>query len=172
MLTMVFLDATKAFDRVEYCKLFDTLLVRNLPPVFIRLLLNMYTSHVTRIMWNVFFSDRFSVCNGVKQGGVLSPLLFCIYIDGLLQRLSSSRIGCNFGTIYIGVLAYADDIVLLALLLRCVCSCQHATITLMNTMLFLTPKILNVCTVFHISIGPRFKARTPYFKFGVTLWNT
>jgi len=53
----VFFDATKAFDRVAYCKLFDTLLVRNLPPVFARLRLNMYTSHVTRIMWNGFFSD-------------------------------------------------------------------------------------------------------------------
>ena len=65
-------------------------------------------------MWNGFFSDRFSVCNGVKQGGVQSPVLFCVYVDGLLQRLASSKIGCNFGMIYVGVLAYAADIVLLA----------------------------------------------------------
>ena len=40
--------------------------------------------------------------------------MFCVYVDGLLQRLASSKIGCNFGMIYVGVLAYADDIVLLA----------------------------------------------------------
>ena len=105
------------------------------------------------------------------RGGVLSPVLFCIYIDGLLQRLARSRIGCNFGTIYIGVLADADDLVLdLRLLLRCVCSCQYAMIMLMNTTLFLTPKNRNVCTVLHISIGPRFRDRTPYFKLGGSLF--
>ena len=72
----VFLDATKAFDRIEYCKLFKLLLGRDLPPVFVRLLLNMYTGHVTCVLWNGIFSDRFSVYNGVKQGGVLSPVLF------------------------------------------------------------------------------------------------
>ena len=86
----VFLDATKAFDRVNYCKLFDVLVQRKLSPIFLRLLLNMYTSHVTRIMWNGVFSERFLVKNGVKQGGVLSPVLFCIYIDGLLERLARS----------------------------------------------------------------------------------
>jgi len=46
----VFLDATEAFDRIEYCKLFQVLLSRKLPPVFIPLLLNMYTSCNTSIM--------------------------------------------------------------------------------------------------------------------------
>jgi len=59
--TCVFLDATKAFDRVNYCKLFDVLVQRKLSPIFLRLLLNMYTSHVTRIMWNGVFSERFLV---------------------------------------------------------------------------------------------------------------
>jgi len=85
-----------------------------LPPVFVRLLLNMSTSHVTRVLWNGTFSDRFSVLNGVKQGGDLSPVLFCLYIDGLLDRLAKSKIGWNFGSVYAGALAYADDLVLLA----------------------------------------------------------
>jgi len=60
-----------------------------------------------------FFSDRFPVYNRVKRGGVLSPILFCVYIDGLLKRLAYHKIGCNFGTVYVGALAYADYIVLL-----------------------------------------------------------
>jgi len=78
---------------------------------------------------------NFSVCYGVKQGGVLSPMLFCVYVGGLLQRLASSKIGCNFGMIYVGVLAYADDIVLLSQTASAVraCSCQYVMIMPMNT---------------------------------------
>ena len=64
----VFLDATKAFDRVNYCILFDVLVQRKLSPIFLRLLLNMYTFHATRIMWNGVFSERFLVKNGVCSG--------------------------------------------------------------------------------------------------------
>jgi len=74
----IMLDATKAFDRVQYCKLFQKLLDRKLPIVIVQFLLNMYTSHRTRIEWNGYFSQWFQVNHGIKQGGVLSPVLFCI----------------------------------------------------------------------------------------------
>ena len=108
------LDATKAFDRVEYCQLFRLLIDRGLPPVVVRLLVNLYTNHVTRIAWNGVLSSSFEVLNGLKQGGVLSPALFCVYIDGLLATLKDAGIGCHIGSQFVGVLAYADDIVLLA----------------------------------------------------------
>ena len=82
------LDATKAFDRVEYCKLFRVLLDRKLPVACIRLLANIYTRRVTRVSWNGVCSNRFLVKNGVKQGGVLSPIFFCLYLDGLLAILA------------------------------------------------------------------------------------
>jgi len=66
------LDATKAFDRVHYSKLFNMLVARDMPFVTIRLLLNMYTSHVTKVMWNGIYSSSFFVKNGVKQGGIVS----------------------------------------------------------------------------------------------------
>ena len=52
--------------------------------------------------------------NGVKQGGVLSPLLFAIYTDSLLKRLEESGVGCHMGGHFTGALAYADDITLLS----------------------------------------------------------
>ena len=108
------LDATKAFDRVKYCKLFRCLLQRKLPFVVLRLLLVMYTDHVTRIVWNGIQSRWFGVLNGVKQGGVMSPILFCVYFDDLLNALVEAKVGCFIGNIFVGVLAYADDVVILA----------------------------------------------------------
>ena len=108
------LDATKAFDRVNYCKLFRELLDKTLPREYLRLLLNIYTNHVTCVLWNGICSVEFSVKNGVKQGGVISPVLFCIYIDKLLLQLSRSGSGCFIGEVFLGALAYADDIVLVA----------------------------------------------------------
>ena len=72
------LDATKALDTVEYCKLFRLLVSRDLPSAWIRLLLNMYTNSSTRLAWNGICSAMFLVEHGVKQGGVMSPILFCI----------------------------------------------------------------------------------------------
>ena len=109
-----FLDATKAFDRVNYCKLFHLLIKRGLPAIFIRLLIELYTGQCVRVSWAGFASNFFTVVNGVKQGGVLSPTLFCIYMDELLVKLSQCGVGCYIGTCFVGALAYADDIVLLA----------------------------------------------------------
>ena len=109
-----FLDASKAFDRIEYCKLFRMLMKRQLPFVVLRFLMNMYVKSSARIKWDDIFSGVFNISNGVKQGGVLSPFLFCIYIDDLLSSISETHLGCHIGNIYVGVLAYADDIVLLA----------------------------------------------------------
>ena len=56
----------------------------------------------------------FDVDNGVKQGGILSPLLFCVYFDVLIDRLTQSGYGCYIGLVFLAVFVYADDIVLLA----------------------------------------------------------
>ena len=64
--------------------------------------------------WNGMLSKVFTIENGVKQGGNVSPVLFCIYIDGLLHLLRESNVGCFTGNVFVGALAYADDIALFA----------------------------------------------------------
>ena len=109
----LFLDASKAFDRVNFVKLFKKLLDKGMSPITVRLLLNMYLSQKIQVKWNGQLSEPFSVSNGVRQGGILSPLFFSIYMDDLLLELKESGIGCHIGNHYFGVLGYADDIVLL-----------------------------------------------------------
>jgi len=74
----------------------------------------MYSNNLVRIAWGGVLSDYFLAVNGVKQGGVLSPVLYCVYIDDLLLALSKSGVGCYIGSNFVGALAYADDIVLIA----------------------------------------------------------
>ena len=75
---VIFLDATKALYRVEYCELFRMLMKRRLPIVVLRLLCNMYLNHITLVEWNGFRSVAFKVLIGVKQGGIISPVMFCV----------------------------------------------------------------------------------------------
>jgi len=60
----VFLDTTKASDRVNYCKLFKLLTECNIPPFVIRVLLTMYTDqNVTKVMCNGYLSGCFGNSN-------------------------------------------------------------------------------------------------------------
>ncbi len=114
----VFLDASKAFDHVQYCKMFNELVSHSISPLVLRLLLNKYTKQKLQVMWGNAMSQQFTVCNGVKQCGVLSPILFTVYIDGLLSRLKESGIGCYMGNSYVAGMGYAHDIKLLCLSLN------------------------------------------------------
>jgi len=49
-----------------------------------------------------------------RQGGVLSPLLYNLYVDHFICRLESSNLGCCINSIYLGCIMYADDKLLLS----------------------------------------------------------
>ncbi len=107
---MLLLDATKAFDRVQYSKLYN-LIERDIYPLIVRL--NMYLISTAVVSWNGVNSDQFKLCNGVKPGGVISPLLFSIYTNPLVQELNK-RLGCYMGNICSNAFAHADPIVVLS----------------------------------------------------------
>ena len=51
--------------------------------------------------------------NGVRQGGILSLFLFRFYIKDVVLKLTSIGCGCNIGDIFVNLLCYADDMVLI-----------------------------------------------------------
>ena len=74
----------------------------------------MYDNVQSKVKFSHIETEFFDVEEGVKQGCVLSPVLFCIYINEFAKLLKSHDIGVNICNVKISSLFWADDIVLLA----------------------------------------------------------
>ena len=112
---VTFLDASKAFDRLDHWLLFKKLIKRKVPLFFVRLLIVWYSLQRIHIRWGNTFSTSFCVSNGVKQGGIISPVLFNVYMDNLSCALNRSNIGGRIGGEIVNHLSYADDLCLICL---------------------------------------------------------
>lgn len=108
------LDLSKAFDRMNHYALLCKLMQRNYPVQLLTILETWFTVTVTCVKWKERFSRFFSLNVGVRQGGVLSPLFFAMFIDGLVTRVKSVNVGCYLSFSCCCVLLYADDIILLS----------------------------------------------------------
>ena len=143
------LDVSKAFDLVRHDILFDRLLQRDLPPLTVSFLLGWYKSQQLCVRWCNTLSESFTVSNGVRQGGVLSPILFTIYMDELLLQLKRDGIGCHWGHLFAGAFCYADDLILLA-----------PSLSALRIMLC-------TCEAFAVSPGLKFNSsKTQLIRFG------
>ena len=109
-----FLDASKAFDKINHYTLFQKLLDRETPIILVRILLFWYTKQTMCVKWGNCMSDYFYVSNGVRQGGILSPKLYSVYVDDLSDYLVKSQIGCHIDNVCVNHVMYADDICLMA----------------------------------------------------------
>ncbi len=107
------MDASTAFDRIKHDKLSKILQDRGIHLLVLRLIIDMCKRQKSRTLRNNVTGGYFNSINGVRQGGVVSPLMFTVYIDDSICRLQKSGIGCFIGQEYYGCLSYADDFVLL-----------------------------------------------------------
>jgi len=98
-------------------------------------------------------SKQFHLLAGVRQGGVLSPCLFAIFIDSVIKKLRAAGYNAFIGQFYFGCLLYADDIIL-------VCH----SVTTMQMMLDICSQeanlldfTFNTVKSMAMRIGPRYK---------------
>jgi ribonuclease HI/endonuclease/exonuclease/phosphatase family metal-dependent hydrolase len=111
---LCFIDLTKAYDIVFRDGLWQRLLDVGIDGDIWLLLKNMYSNTQSQVVVNDERSPRFEIESGVRQGDPLSPLLFSIFIDGLVTHIKNLNAGIEIDAQYLSLLLYADDIVLIA----------------------------------------------------------
>ena len=90
------------------------LIKRGIPVYIVRILIFWYTTLKIHVHLKNIMSNNCSVTNGVRQGGIISPYLFCVYMDDLSNKLNNVNAGCIIGSSLINHLMYPDDLVLMA----------------------------------------------------------
>ena len=115
----VSLDLSKAFDRVNWNKLWEALESQHLPTHLIDALRNIYSEQYGIVKSNnQSCSNAFRIKRGVKQGCPLSPSLFNAILQFVMQRWEEQirrlGIGLNIHDSHLCNLRFADDILLLA----------------------------------------------------------
>ena len=75
------LDLSKAFDKMDHFALYLKLMDRSLPVQILSVLEKWFSLCLSCVKWGSVMSNYYELKTGVRQGGVLSPILFGIYID-------------------------------------------------------------------------------------------
>jgi len=90
------------------------LMEKRLPIEILDILEKWFSISVTCVKWNGCVSNFFRLLAGVRQGGVLSPFLFAVFIDSVVDRVKATGVGCYLFSECVSIFLYADDILLIA----------------------------------------------------------
>jgi len=109
-----FVDIRKAFDKVSYWGILTLLQTKLINPIIVDTLAHWFSLNSARVVWNNCVSDSVRLTAGVRQGGILSPLLFSAFIDIVLTELSKCKLCCFLNGQCLNSLLYADDLLLIS----------------------------------------------------------
>ena len=110
-----FIDFSKAFDYVVRDNLWCKLIRYGVRGKILNVIMAMYTSVKSRVLYHNNLSEDFECIIGVRQGECLSPFLFSIYVNDLEETLrANGHRGINVGLLKVFLLIYADDIILIS----------------------------------------------------------
>ncbi len=112
---VAYIDFYKCFDVIDRNLLFFKLTQYGIDGKMYDTIKCMYSNTYSRVNINNRFTDWFETNNGCRQGDVISPTAFAILINDLLKELNSCGLGVKIdANLLVSVLAFADDIVLIA----------------------------------------------------------
>ena len=108
-----FLDCSKAFDKVSHKGLFLKLVKRQIPLCFLNILIYWLSNLSSQCRWRNTLSETYAITSGVKQGGILSPFLFTVFMNDLLIIIRKKGLGCHVKSMFLGAIMFADDLALI-----------------------------------------------------------
>ena len=146
------LDLSKAFDKMSHWGLFIKLMDRGIPSNLLGVFEYWFSISSTCVRWDSHFSNFFTLLSGVRQGGVLSPYFFALYIDSVYEKVRATGLGCHLKWHCMSILLYADDIILLA---PSVCTLQRL-LSVCESELELLDMSLNTSKSVCMRVGPWF----------------
>jgi len=106
---------SKAFDKLNCYILLKKLMEKKCPVKLINILHMWFNISCTIIKWGERYSSLVFPTTGVRQGSMLSPLLFSVYVDDMLNCLNRSKFGCQVKDFYFNAFMYADDLLLVSI---------------------------------------------------------
>ncbi len=109
-----FIDFSKAYDRIDRNLLWHKLSHIGVAGYMLQALKSLYQGVKCTVRVNGYLTEWFSVTCGLKQGCILSPLLFNLYANDLIQSINCLEQGVPINDRFLSILLYADDIVLLS----------------------------------------------------------
>ena len=112
-LYVCFVDFKKAFDSVDHKLLLQQLVTYGIKGNFLKVITSLYDKVKSCVRGNDSLTDIFPCNRGVRQGCLLSPVLFALYLNDLNRHITASSQGVLVDDIPVHSLLYADDLVLL-----------------------------------------------------------
>ena len=113
-LFLCFIDYSKAFDRVNHAKMMEVLTLAGVADHERRLIAELYWNQTAKVRTDAETTDEINILRGVRQGCILSPSLFNLYSEFLLQEALGEKKGISLNGENITNVRYADDTVILA----------------------------------------------------------
>ena len=150
------LDLSKAFDKLNKYALFIKLMNKKCPITLISILECWYDKNSACVKWGTYFSPFVKLRTGTRQGSVISPYLFAIFINDVLVKLQKSALGCHISSLCFNAFMFADDLLLAAISLTDL----QRMISIVKSELDWLDMTINVKKSMCMRIGKRFDVTT------------